>query len=424
MTKDRAKRMQRYKKRRIRRKRGNWFVRLKWWKKLLVVLAVIVVSVLCVGTWYVFSKWDKIDTQEIKTDDIIINKEVEDRFRELDLGTGYTNIALFGVDSREGELGEGTRTDCIIVASLNNETKEIKLASVYRDTLLDLSDGFTYQKCNAAYSYGGPATAINMLNMNLDLNIQDYVTVDFGAIADAIDLLGGLELNITDEEAMYMNEHILGTGIAAGKEVHYMEHGGLQLLDGVQATTYARIRSTAGGDFTRTERQRIVIEKVMEKVKDIDMATLNKIIDKVFPQISTSFTLPEILNYAKGYKEYVLADSIGFPYQDALTLDSVPGVGSVVVPADLAANVIRLHQFLFGTMDYVPSSMVYTIDSNISTTLNNNTSSEMYSEDGYDILEEEEYVQDEQPLVGDTENGIDGDEGGCFGEGYTEGESQ
>lgn len=424
MTKDRAKRMQRYKKRRARRKRGNWFVRLKWWKKLLLFLTVIVVGVLCAGTWYVFSKWDKIDTQEIKTDDIIINKEVEDRFRELDLGTGYTNIALFGVDSREGELGEGTRTDCIIVASLNNETKEIKMASVYRDTLLDLSDGFTYQKCNAAYSYGGPATAINMLNMNLDLNIQDYVTVDFGAIADAIDLLGGLELDITDEEAMYMNDHILGTGLATGKEVHYMEHGGLQLLDGVQATTYARIRSTAGGDFTRTERQRIVIEKVMEKVKDIDMATLNKIIDKVFPQISTSFTLSEILNYAKGYKEYVLADSTGFPYQDALTLDSVPGVGSVVVPADLASNVTRLHQFLFGTMDYVPSSTVYTIDSNISATLNNNVSAEVYSEESYDIPEEEGYVQVENPSAGDTESGTEGGGGDYSGEGYTEIEGQ
>lgn len=145
--------------------------------------------------------------KSIKADDIIINEEVK-KNKNVDLGDGYTNVALFGVDSRDGDLGEGNRTDCIIVASLNNKTKEIKMVSVYRDTLLDLSEG-TYQKCNAAYSYGGPVLAINMLNMNLDLDIQDYVTVDFGAIADAVDLLGGIEVEVTEEELPYINNIFL-----------------------------------------------------------------------------------------------------------------------------------------------------------------------------------------------------------------------
>ena len=133
----------------------------------------------CSASIYVLAKWSKIDRREIKADDLIINQEVMvEKNADIDLGDGYTNVALFGVDSRDGSLGEGNRTDCIIVASLNNETKEIKMVSVYRDTLLDLSEG-TYQKCNAAYSYGGPVMAINMLNMNLDLDIEDYVTVDF-----------------------------------------------------------------------------------------------------------------------------------------------------------------------------------------------------------------------------------------------------
>ena len=126
------------------------------------------------------------------------------------------------------------------------------MVSVYRDTLLDLSDG-TYQKCNAAYSYGGPVTAINMLNMNLDLDIEDYVTVDFGAIADAIDLLGGVEIDVKEEEVQYLNKFLGETARSAGKEAHPVEQSGVQLLDGTQATTYARIRSTAGGDFTRTK---------------------------------------------------------------------------------------------------------------------------------------------------------------------------
>ena len=170
------------------------------------------------------------------------------------------------MDSRDGDLGEGNRTDCIIVASLNNKTKEIKMVSVYRDTLLDLSEG-TYQKCNAAYSYGGPVLAINMLNMNLDLDIQDYVTVDFGAIADAVDLLGGIEIEVTEEELPYINQYIPETANSAGKAANLLQSAGLQKLDGTQATTYARIRSTAGGDFTRTERQRLVIEKMFEKAK-------------------------------------------------------------------------------------------------------------------------------------------------------------
>ena len=165
--------------------------------------------------------------------------------------------------------GEGNRTDCIIVASLNNETKEIKMVSVYRDTLLDLSEG-TYQKCNAAYSYGGPVLAINMLNMNLDLDIQDYVTVDFGAIADAIDLLGGVDIEVTEEELPYINQYIPETANSAGKSANYLSSAGLQTLDGTQATTYARIRSTAGGDFTRTERQRPCNREKFEKAKSAD----------------------------------------------------------------------------------------------------------------------------------------------------------
>ena len=164
------------------------------------------------------------------------------------------------------------------------------MVSVYRDTLLDLSEG-TYQKCNAAYSYGGPVMAINMLNMNLDLDIEDYVTVDFGAIADAIDLLGGVEIDVKEEEIQYINKYINETARSAGKEAHRVEKSGLQLLDGSQATTYARIRSTAGGDFTRTERQRLVIEKMFDKALKADLGTINAIIDKVFPQVSTSFTL-------------------------------------------------------------------------------------------------------------------------------------
>ena len=376
---------------RARAKKGNWFTRMKMWQRVLLIVACVLLCVVFGAAVYVYAKWSMIDTQDIKAEDIVINDEVK-KNKEVDLGDGYKNVALFGVDSRDGNLGEGNRTDCIIVASLNNETKEIKMVSVYRDTLLDLSEG-TYQKCNAAYSYGGPVLAINMLNMNLDLDIEDYVTVDFGAIADAIDLLGGVEIEVTEEELPYINQYIPETANSAGKSANYLSSAGLQKLDGTQATTYARIRSTAGGDFTRTERQRLVIEKMFEKAKTADLGTLNAIIDKVFPQVSTSFTLQEILMYATAYSEYTLTGNMGFP-EDNYT-DMLSGLGSVVVPDDLVSNVTKLHEFLFGTTGYTPSSTVQTVNSNIAATVSSaQSSSDTSYDDGSDSYYDDSYYDD------------------------------
>ena len=376
---------------RARAKKGNWFTRMKMWQRVLLIVACVLLCVVFGAAVYVYAKWSMIDTQDIKAEDIVINDEVK-KNKEVDLGDGYKNVALFGVDSRDGNLGEGNRTDCIIVASLNNETKEIKMVSVYRDTLLDLSEG-TYQKCNAAYSYGGPVLAINMLNMNLDLDIEDYVTVDFGAIADAIDLLGGVEIEVTEEELPYINQYIPETANSAGKSANYLSSAGLQKLDGTQATTYARIRSTAGGDFTRTERQRLVIEKMFEKAKTADLGTLNAIIDKVFRQVSTSFTLQEILMYATAYSEYTLTGNMGFP-EDNYT-DMLSGLGSVVVPDDLVSNVTKLHEFLFGTTGYTPSSTVQTVNSNIAATVSSaQSSSDTSYDDGSDSYYDDSYYDD------------------------------
>ena len=389
-----SKNVRRHARRRSRRKKGNWFTRMKMWQRVLVCFAGVLLCLAGSAGFYVMAKWNKIDTQEIKAEDLIINEEVKQN-KEIDLGDGYTNVALFGVDSRDGNLGKGNRTDCIIVASLNNETKEIKMVSVYRDTLLDLSEG-TYQKCNAAYSYGGPVMAVNMLNMNLDLDIQDYVTVDFGAIADAIDLLGGIEIDVTDEEAYYISEYLQETADSAGKEAHFLDYGGHLLLEGAQATTYARIRSTAGGDFTRTERQRLVIEKMFEKAMTADLGTINAIVDAVFPQVSTSFTLQEVLTYASAYNQYTLGDNMGFPADN--TTDTLSELGSVVIPQDLVSNVTQLHEFLFGTTDYTPSSTVQTINANIINTVNSASSaSSSDSDEGYG----EDYSDDSEDYSND-----------------------
>lgn len=339
-----------------RRKPGNWFTRLSIGKRIAVCMGGLILALGITGVAYAASKLNKLDTEEIPAEDIVVNKQAEEA------GEGYTNVALFGIDSRSGELEIGTRSDCIIVASLNNKTKEIRMISVYRDTILDIKDG-QLQKCNAAYSFGGPTQAINMLNKNLDLDIQDYATVDFAAIANAIDLLGGIEIDLKPEEIAPLNKFVKETARVAGKKAHTVSEAGLQQLDGVQATTYARIRSTAGGDFTRTERQRLVIEKIAEKAQQSDLATINKIIDELFPTIKTSFTATEILSYAKDFMKYKIGDSSGFPFDK--TTATISGLGSIVIPVDLESNVQELHKFLYDKEGYAPSAEVKNISSAI-----------------------------------------------------------
>ena len=330
------------KKRRARRRKRAFFMIMEF---------LILFVLLAVG--YVMVKYGKIQLNAFGDGDIVFNDGVKQE--------GYTTIALFGGDSREGQLEAGTHADTIIVASIDNETKEIKLMSIYRDTLVQETDG-RLKKANNAYFQGGPQEAINMLNRNFDLDIEHYVTVDFKALADTIDLLGGIEVDVSLEEALETNKYIVETAMVVDKEVNYVSEG-VQILDGVQAVTYARIRKNVGGDYARTERQRLVIQKVVEKAKQTDLVTINAIIDKVFPQVSTSFSLGELVKLAAGVLQYELGETSGFPFEHADS--SIEGVGSVVVPLGVAENVEELHAFLYPKDEYTVSQTVVDIASEI-----------------------------------------------------------
>ena len=330
------------KKRRARRRKRAFFM---------IIEFLILFVLLAVG--YVMVKYGKIQLNAFGDGDIVFNDGVKQE--------GYTTIALFGGDSREGQLEAGTHADTIIVASIDNETKEIKLMSIYRDTLVQETDG-RLKKANNAYFQGGPQEAINMLNRNFDLDIEHYVTVDFKALADTIDLLGGIEMDVSAEEAVETNKYIVETAMVVDKEVNYVSEG-VQILDGVQAVTYARIRKNVGGDYARTERQRLVIQKVVEKAKQTDLVTINAIIDKVFPQVSTSFSLGELVKLAAGVLQYELGETSGFPFEHADS--SIEGVGSVVVPLGVAENVEELHAFLYPKDEYTVSQTVVDIASEI-----------------------------------------------------------
>lgn len=294
-----------------------------------------IILFMLMGTAYIMAKYDKF--QLVGMDNIEVNEGIE-----LE---GYTTVALFGGDSREGQLEEGTHADTIIVVAIDNESKDIRMVSIYRDTLLKQMND-TYRKANNAYFVGGPEEAVNMLNKNLDLDIEDYATVDFKAMSDVVDLMGGIEITVTDAEAKMMNKYIGETAKAAGKKAKKLDSGGTYTLDGPQAVTYSRLRKLEGGDYKRTERQRTVINKLFKKIKKTDLATLNEIIDTVFPQVSTSFSLKKIIGLSAALMDYTLGDSDGFPFEKTDGIN-YPEAGDVVVAQGLAENVKELHEFLY-----------------------------------------------------------------------------
>lgn len=288
--------------------------------------------------------------------------------------SGYTQIALFGVDSRTKNLGAGDRSDTIIIACINNETKEVKLVSVYRDTYLNLSTD-RYNKCNGAFAAGGAAAAITMLNTNLDLAITDYVTVGFTGLIDVIDALGGVWVDVKESEIRHLNNYQISmVGTTTDDEHYYATEGvdytavtqaGYQKLNGLQATAYCRIRYV-GDDYGRTERQRTVIMAVLEEAKKMDANQLIKILNSsIFDEFDTSLKIDQITEVLMDLSSYTIVESEGFPSMDMLTSGTIGDKGSCVVPLDLSSNVTWLHGILFDDPEYVPSSLVETYSDRI-----------------------------------------------------------
>lgn len=339
-------------------------------RRIMLFTLEILVLLIMLGVLYVVVQSDKIEKSAINESDIHINEGLGMNAENADANadedsthmTGYKNIALFGVDSRDDNLGKGTRTDTIMIASLNEETGDVKLISIFRDTYLNIGND-TYNKANAAYSAGGPEQAINMLNMNLDLDIVDYVTVDFSALVDTIDALGGIPIDVQEDEIEHLNNYQIGTSEVTGDKIINVTSTGLQTLNGLQAVSYCRIRYTAGDDFKRAERQRNVLMEVAKKAKTADIGTLNSIINQVFPKIKTSFTTTEMIAYAADAAKYNITDSTGFP------MERVTGImgkaGSSVVAADLATNVKTLHELMFTVSGYQVTPTVQTISDKI-----------------------------------------------------------
>ncbi len=321
-------------------------------RMVLFIIEIFVLLIMLVVLYGVL-KTEKIGKITINEEDIVINEEVEANVEMK----GYRNIALFGVDARNGALGKGTRTDTIMIASIDEDTKKVKLVSIYRDTYLNLGND-TYNKANSAYAKGGPEQAINMLNMNLDMNITDYATVGFAGLVDTVDELGGVMIDVDSAEIDHLNNYQIGLSEDLDRSYTPLKSTGLQLLDGMQATAYCRIRYTKGDDFKRAERQREVLLAVAEEAKTASVTTLNSIANKVFPSVSTSLSLEEILSLLGSIAEYEIGENTGFPLETNRTTGNIGSKGSCVIPYSLAENVALLHKFLFESQAYNVSTSV------------------------------------------------------------------
>lgn len=275
---------------------------------------------------------------------------------------GYWNIAVFGVDSRDGGLEKGALADVQMIASINKKTGEIRLVSVYRDTYVQINNDGDFHKINEAYFKGGHKQALDTLKRNLDIDVDDYATFNWKAVADAINILGGVDLEITDSEFAYINSFITATVESTGIGSFQLEHPGMNHLDGVQAVAYSRLR-LMDTDYNRTERQRKVVSLALEKAKQADFNTLKGLAGVMLSEISTSVGLEDVLPLVKNVNRYYLGQTGGFPF--AKTTARV-GKLDCVIPMTLESNVVFLHQFLFDQDSYTPSASVKKISGIIS----------------------------------------------------------
>lgn len=323
---------------------------LKIFLRVLIVIIVIILGIAIAGYSFVHNKLSKMKTEYIDKTAIGISEEAKDSLK------GYRNIALLGIDSRADDYGTGNRSDCIIIASINEKTKEVKLLSVYRDTYVYVTENGNKKldKITHAYSYGGAQNTLKSLNEALDLNITEYVTVNFDAVIAAVNALNGVEIDITSEELKYINDYIDATSQSSGVKSSHLSKAGRQTVDGVQAVAYSRIRYTAGGDYKRTERMRTVVTAMAKKAKTLNIGQLNKLADEILPRVSKNIENNDIIALIPSALSFDIIESLGWPY-------NVKGITTTAwygVPVTLESNVIRLHKELFGQEDYKVSETV------------------------------------------------------------------
>lgn len=336
-----------------------------------ITVLLILSGILFVYAW-INRSMDKMNQDTLDSSQIQINSEVKAN-TDLSQMSGTQVIALVGVDARgvEGsELAESMNSDTIILCCIDHDKQEIRMVSIMRDTWMNMAkytdEYYEFDKANSAYNRGGPESMLSMLNTNLDFALTDYVTVNFKALADAIDVLGGLDIEMTNAECVHANNYNREVSEAQGVEyeaIPYDEDLGddyseVRHVSGALATSYARIRYGGGDDAKRTSRQRIVINLMVQKLKQ-NPTKIPEILDKVMGNVSTSLTKNEILELGMHAVTYTMGTSYAYPFQLCYGENVVNAIGEdVVIPVTLEFNVRELHEYLYPGLSYEPSAAV------------------------------------------------------------------
>lgn len=330
---------------------------------LIVVVAVLYVTLQATGKNGV--QKDKVDEEKIVVNEVVKEKieEAQETGTENEY-TGIFNLAFFGVDARDGSLGKGNRSDTIMICSVDMDKHEVRLVSLYRDTYLNVGND-TYGKCNKAYALGGPEQAISMINMNTDMYVTDYITVGFEGLKNAVDALGGVELEITEVEINHLNNYQSTMAEEMGISYTPVTEAGKQVLNGLQATAYCRIRYGGGDDFRRAERQRDLLIAMVEKAKTASVGTLTDAMNAVLPNTRTSLDVADIVPVLGKIGEYKVTVSDGFPFAGLRNGGTIGTEGSCVVATSLEDNVRKLHALLFEGEAYEPSEELKTFSAKI-----------------------------------------------------------
>ena len=336
-----------------------------------ITVLLILSGILFVYAW-INRSMDKMNQDTLDSSQIQINSEVKAN-TDLSQMSGTQVIALVGVDARgvEGsELAESMNSDTIILCCIDHDKQEIRMVSIMRDTWMNMAkytdEYYEFDKANSAYNRGGPESMLSMLNTNLDFALTDYVTVNFKALADAIDVLGGLDIEMTNAECVHANNYNREVSEAQGVEyeaIPYDEDLGddyseVRHVSGALAPSYARIRYGGGDDAKRTSRQRIVINLMVQKLKQ-NPTKIPEILDKVMGNVSTSLTKNEILELGMHAVTYTMGTSYAYPFQLCYGENVVNAIGEdVVIPVTLEFNVRELHEYLYPGLSYEPSAAV------------------------------------------------------------------
>lgn len=257
--------------------------------KIFIGFLCVILAIAIVGGGYVIGLLNKMDNIKLNKDNLGI---VEDEFKEYDNVNKVKNIALFGIDATDGETG---RSDSIMIATLDPVHNKLKVTSVMRDSYVSI-DGHGQDKINHAYAFGGPELAIKTLNENFGLNIEHFISVNFSSLPKIINILGGIDLEITDEELQYINGYINDINAKDGTNSSHISYPGVQHVDGTQALAYSRIRYTSGGDYERTQKHRTVLDALFNKLTSTSVSSYNSLLNEVLPYVQTNLTATDILS--------------------------------------------------------------------------------------------------------------------------------